>query len=103
MTIKKQQIISDRGKGRLKIAANLLRSEGMNFDGENFYDAVIKNISELDEKRKSEIKSMVDWVEEYEVTDKELYGVALAPARSKKQKTAGKKRSSTKRFPAQKL
>jgi hypothetical protein len=102
MTIKKRQTISGRGKRRLQIAANLLRSEGAKFDGENFYDVVIKTISELDEMRKSEIKSLVDWVEEYETTDKELYGAELAPARSKKQKTASRKGSSTKRFPAQK-
>lgn len=102
MTIKNQSTISDRGKRRLRIAAKMLRNEGVKLDGENFYDVVITTISDLDEKRKREIKSLVDWIEEYEATDKEFYGAELAPARSKKQKTASRKGSSTKRFPAQK-
>lgn len=102
MAIKMQQIISDRGKRRLKIAANLLRKEGIKFDGDNFYDAVLKTINELDTKKQDVIKSMVDWVEQYEFADIELYGHHLAPARLLKQKTASRQGSSSQHFPAQK-
>ncbi|NOS97384.1 MAG: hypothetical protein HOP25_02800 [Methylotenera sp.] len=102
MTIKKQQTISNRGKRRLQITANLLRKDGAKFDGENFYNVVIKTISELDEMRKSEIKSLVDWVEEYETTDTELYGHQPAPARFRKQKTAGNKRATRSALPSAK-
>lgn len=101
MKIKNNQIISGRGKRRLQIAANLLRQEGIKFDADNFYDEVIKTISEFDEKRKCAIKSIVDWIECYEITDVELHGHQPAPARLKKQKTAARKGSSTQRFPAQ--
>ena len=105
MTIKKQQVISGRGKRRLQIAANLLRKEGVKFKGANFYDSVIKVINELVEMRKSEIKSIVDWVEGYEVTDSEINGHQPAHARfkNKKAKTATRKGSSSQRFPAQNI
>jgi hypothetical protein len=94
MIIKKQQAISVRGKRRLQVAANFLRNEGTKFDGENFYDVVLKTISELDESRKSEIKSLVDWVEDYEIADVELYGEPLPRSpKNKKQKTAYNKRA----------
>ena len=95
MKIKKQSTISNRGKRRLQIAANIIRQQGIKFDGENFYDMVLKNIDKLHDAKKDELKEMVDWVEGYEVTDSEINGHQLAPARFKikKQKTAGKKRA----------
>lgn len=103
MTIKKLQTISNRGKRRLQIAANLLRNEGAKFDGENFYNVVIKTIKDLDEKRKSEIKSLVDWVEDYEIADVELYGETLPRSpKNKRQKTAYNKRATRSALPSAK-
>ena len=45
---------------------------------------------------------MVDWLEDYEITNIEIHGNQPASARLKKQKTVGRKGSSTQRFPAQK-
>lgn len=105
MKIKKQSTISNRGKRRLQIAANIIRQQGIKFDGENFYDMVLKNIDKLHDAKKDELKEMVDWVEGYEVTDSEINGHQPAPARFKikKQKTATRKGSSSQRFPAQNI
>ena len=93
MVIKKQSTISDRGKRRLQIAANFLRQQGVKFDGGNFYEMVLKNINELQAAKKDELKEMVDWVEEYEIADIELYGQQRVPARFQKHKTASRKRA----------
>ena len=104
MKIKKQSTISNRGKRRLQIAANIIRQQGIKFDGENFYDMVLKNIDKLHDAKKDELKEMVDWVEGYEVTDSEINGHQPAPARFKikKQKTAGKKRATRSALPSAK-
>lgn len=102
MVIKKQSTISDRGKRRLQIAANFLRQQGVKFDGGNFYEMVLKNINELQLAKKDELKGRIDWLEEYEVADIELYGQQRAPAHFKKQKTAGRKRATRLALPSAK-
>lgn len=53
-------------------------------------------------RQKNELEGMVDWLEDYEITNIEIHGNQPASARLKKQKTVGRKGSSTQRFPAQK-
>lgn len=59
------QILTDRAKQRLQIAAGFLRRRGIQFpkDGD-FYGAVLKALDEQPDK--SELKSLVDWVEAYD-------------------------------------
>ena len=60
-----QTSLSPRAMNRLKLAANLLRSDGYKF-GSPFYDEVIKTLGSLPTGRLQEIKELVDWVEAYE-------------------------------------
>ena len=96
-----KQGISTRGKRRLQLAANFLRTRKFKFNGSNFYDLVMKTIHELAKKEQEKLKELVDWVEDYEVTAIELYGHQPAPARLKKHRNAISKDSSSQRFPAQ--
>ena len=89
----------------MRRAANFLRERGIKFNGDNFYEMVLKNINELDSINQNELKEIVDWIEDYEITDTALYGHQPAPARfkNKKAKTATRKGSSSQRFPAQNI
>lgn len=100
--MKKQLIISNRGKQRLKLAANLLRARKFKFDGNNFYDMVIKTIRDLNESEQKKLKDLVDWVEVYEVTEIKLISYEHAPACLKQdvKSTSIKNGSSSLRLPA---
>lgn len=60
--------LSDRAKQRLRIAAGLLRSQGMKFDGprDEFYETIQAAISALTAEQQERLKGHVDWVEDYE-------------------------------------
>lgn len=86
-------MISDRGKYRLRLAARFLRQEGHRFDGANFYTMVIKAISGLDQEAHEHLRGLIDWIEEYEISEREIF---WEPARSrarKRKNNAGRKRA----------
>lgn len=60
-------MLSDRAKQRLRIAAGLLRADGVKFDvpRDQFYETIQRVLSELDPARQSALRSLVDWVEDY--------------------------------------
>lgn len=60
--------ISERAKRRLQLAANFLRARKYKFEGNNFYNMVIKTIYVLEEKERNQLKDLVDWIEIYEIT-----------------------------------
>lgn len=61
------KLLSDRAKHRLRIAAGLLRADGVKFDvpRDQFYETIQRVLSELDPDRQSALRSRVDWVEDY--------------------------------------
>jgi len=79
----KMQKISAQGMHRLRIAARFLRKEGCRFDGSNFYDLVTHTIYELDQTAREYLRGLVDWVEQYEIFEREVYG---EPTRSRARK-----------------
>lgn len=62
-------MLSERGKRRLRIAAGLLRSEGVKFDcpRDQFYERIQDVLAGLPAERQATLKGLVDWVEEYEL------------------------------------
>lgn len=60
--------LSSRSKQRLKIAAGLLRKTGvdLNVKREVFYPHILGVIEALPKGQKEQLKSNVDWVEDYE-------------------------------------
>lgn len=44
---------------------------------------VLKDLNEFEEVRNAELKDMVNWVEEYEVTEVNFYEKPLAPRANK--------------------
>lgn len=57
--------LSDRAKARLRIAAGLLRSMGYKFpDNKTFYQDVLAIC--MNHPQSSELRELVDWVEDYE-------------------------------------
>lgn len=65
------QQLSERGKLRLRIAAGLLRAEGVRFDvpRDQFYETIQRVLSDLDPERQARLKGLVDWVEDYDRHD----------------------------------
>lgn len=61
------KLLSDRAKHRLRIAAGLLRADGVKFDvpRDQFYETIQRVLSELAPDRQSALRSLVDWVEDY--------------------------------------
>lgn len=96
--------ISERGKRRLKLAAMFLRARNFKFDGDNFYDMVIKTIYDLHQMDQKSLKELVDWAEVYEVAEIELLSCEHAPACLKPQykSVPTKNGSSSLRLPAPK-
>lgn len=76
--------ISERGKHRLRIAARFLRQSGQRFEGDNFYSMVIKSISKLNPEEQDRLRSLADWLEEYEQTELKLYGEPPQRSRARK-------------------
>lgn len=61
------KLLSDRAKHRLRVAAGLLRADGVKFDvpRDQFYETIQRVLSELPPDRQSALRSLVDWVEDY--------------------------------------
>lgn len=78
------QIISDRGKHRLRIAARFLRQSGQRFDGDNFYSTVINSIAKLRKNEQQRLRELVDWLETYELMELQIYGEPPQRSRSRK-------------------
>jgi hypothetical protein len=59
---------SERGRHRLRIAAKLMRVEGVKLRllGDEFYPRVMQEINALDDGRRERLLYLVDWVEAYE-------------------------------------
>lgn len=77
------QIFSETEKHRLRIAARFLRKSGHRFVGEDFYPQVINLISKLDPSSQDSLSELINWVEEYELAERRLYG---EPQRSRSRK-----------------
>lgn len=62
-------MLSERGKHRLRIAAGLLRSEGIKFDcpRDQFYEKIQEVLAGLPAERQATLKELVDWVEDYDL------------------------------------
>ncbi len=75
--------ISEQGKRRLRIAARFLRGTGHRFKDGNFYDSVLDAIQQLSEEKREELRSLVDWVEEYELAERDYWDDMGAPAPTK--------------------
>lgn len=60
--------LTDRAKFRLKVAAGLLRSEGVKFDcpRDQFYESIQATLAELPEEKRASLRELVDWIEDYE-------------------------------------
>lgn len=59
--------LSDRAKLRLRLAAGLLRGNGMKFDmpRNEFYPAIQKILGDLEGTEKQRLKDLTDWLEDY--------------------------------------
>lgn len=75
------EVLSERAKHRLKLAAGLLRGENkgkgrkpapLPFSRETFYLDIVKFISELPVEKRDHLKSLVDWAEAYDLEYKKL-------------------------------
>lgn len=84
------QQFSDKAKHRLKIAARLLRRDGFRFKNVNFYGAVISVIQKMDEPQQEKLKGLVDWLENYEVTETIHWDTGTLPRVLKTQNQPGK-------------
>jgi len=60
--------LTERAKQRLRLLAGLLRTRGQKFDmpRDQFYDEIQAAEAALPKERQSELKSLVDWLEDYE-------------------------------------
>ncbi|MBY0365161.1 MAG: hypothetical protein K2X12_02880 [Burkholderiaceae bacterium] len=60
--------LSDRAKHRLRLAAGLLRSEGVSFEcpRDQFYDKVQEVLAGLPADKQAHLRELVDWVEDYD-------------------------------------
>ncbi len=63
-----KKALSDRAKLRLRLAAGLLRSEGVKFDcpRDQFYEKIQEVLAGLPAERQAALRELVDWVEDYE-------------------------------------
>lgn len=63
-----KRALSDRAKHRLRLAAGLLRSEGVSFDcpRDQFYDKIQEVLAGLPAARQAALRELVDWVEDYD-------------------------------------
>lgn len=92
--------ISERGKRRLRIAARFLRKEGHRFNSENFYEAVLAAIKNLDEDKQLALQEQIDWLEEYEIAEMIYWVNSDAPAPGKANPRLANKARSARRLPA---
>ncbi len=84
---------SERAKHRLRIASRFLRRAGFRFEDGNFFDSVLATIQQLTAEKKDKLRSLVDWVEAYELAECEDLNGMGAPAPTKtKAKSAKRKR-----------
>ena len=65
-----KKALSERAKHRLRIAAGLLRTEGIKLDctREQFYEKIQESLADLPADRQASLKVLVDWVEDYDRT-----------------------------------
>ena len=66
--------LSERGKRRLRLLAGLLRSAGDKFDmpRARFYEDIQAAAQTLAPDRQAHLKSLVDWLEEYEIAEEAM-------------------------------
>ena len=76
--------LSERAKHRLRLAARFLRLEGQRFNKGEFYPEVLGCITTLNLMQQERLRELVDWMEEYEIEEKKLFG---EPSRSRASKT----------------
>ena len=69
--MQKPKALSDRGKRRLRIAAGFLRAEGHKLDcpRDQFYEKIQEVLGGLSDAHQKALKSLVDWVEDYDIND----------------------------------
>lgn len=86
-------MISDRGKHRLRLAAHFLRQKGHRFDGANFYTTVIKAIGGLDQEVHEHLRGLVNWIEEYEISERKIFGEPTRSRARMRKNNIGRKRA----------
>ena len=60
--------LSDRAKHRLRLAADLLRSDGVRLDcpRDQFYPKIQEALAAMASDQQARLRALVDWVEEYD-------------------------------------
>lgn len=62
-----QQRLSSRARQRLRMAARMLRAQGVKIDDTNgFYPGVLASIAALADLDRTILRGLVDWVGDYE-------------------------------------
>ena len=82
--------LSARAKLRLRLLAGLLRSGGQKFDmrRERFYDEIQAAAAALPPDRQAHLKSLVDWLEEYELAEEQLQPASVEPTSKRRARRA---------------
>ena len=81
--IESPSTFNDRAKFRLRLAARFLRLDGQQFNKGDFYAEVLSCIAMLNQTQITKLRSLVNWIEDYEMTEQKIYGI---PPRSRAQK-----------------
>ncbi len=84
-TGKKDQKFTDRAKLRLRLAAGLIGGQGrmLKLDRTNFYPEMLEVIERQTPEQRDSIKTLVDWLEDYENAAKAV-GISTQPLKKSK-------------------
>lgn len=87
------QVLSERAKLRLRLAAGLLRANGVNLDcpRDQFYAEIQKILASLPDDERASLKASVDWLEAYDRTSAALDSAVNPPARPLKYPPAARR------------
>lgn len=81
--MKSPKALSDRAKHRLRLAAGFLRTEGHKLDcpRDQFYEKIQEVLGGLSDAHQKALKSLVDWVEAYDLNDQNTESRQLPASR----------------------
>lgn len=82
---------NERAKHRLRIAARFMRQRGHRFDDGEFYEKVMNRIGGLNKEQQMQLRNLVDWIEAYEITEREIHDEQTR-SRARKTKTRSGRR-----------
>lgn len=88
---KPSQSLSGCAEHRLRLAALFLRQDGHEFNCGEFYAEVLNCIATLNQSQTTHLRSLVDWIEEYEIAEQKICGVSARSRAQKAQNRSGKK------------